>query len=280
MNKSCKNIINVLVVLCTVMYLCFSPALAANQIKLRDNIDGSIPSIPLKGGVNIDKTNQKITLSLRDSDIRQVLRMLADRSGVNIVMHNAVKGTVTVDLVNTSINKVFDYIMTLNQLTYWQDGNTIIIAPKTESAKLSLTKSLLKPIKIKYLEAGVVAKFLNSNIFSINKPDTSSNAIVTTNPTTNEVLIFGNENDIALAQKVINYLDIKPKMKTYTVNYIDAKDMASIICETIFKTNSNYAASGINAPAISGLPGTAAGSQSSLHAVTLIWLTIVLEVAL
>lgn len=252
MNK--RNIPRFVLISFIIGYLGLGSALAVDEVKLRSAIDDdSLPAIQLKGGVKIDRLNQTISLSLRDSDVRQVLRMLADKAGLNIVLDDKVMGKVTVDLVNISVNKAFDYIMTLNQLTYWQDENTIIIANKADAARLSLNKSQVKPIKIKYLEAGVVAKFLNNNIFSLNKPDTSSNPIVTTNPTSNEILIFGNDNDVALAQKVISYLDNKPKVKTYTVNYMDADNMASVICDTVFKT------SGSTGGASSGV-GTGSGS--------------------
>ena len=44
--------------------------------------------------------NEKITLSLRDSDVKQVLRMFADKVGMNVVFHSSVDGKVTLDLVN------------------------------------------------------------------------------------------------------------------------------------------------------------------------------------
>ncbi len=81
--------------------------------------------------------------------------------------------------------------MTLNQLTYWQDGNTLIVATSAKAQELGLSKAEIKPVKIKYVDAQKIADFLNSNIFSLNKPDISKAAIVTSNPSTNEVYIFG-----------------------------------------------------------------------------------------
>lgn len=207
---------------------------AADQLKLRSSVDTSTPEIMLKGGVKLDKKNQTVDLSLRDSDLRQVLRMLADKAGYNLVLHSSVTGTITLDLQKTPLNKAFEYVMTLNQLSYWQDGNNLIISTTAEANRLGLNKSQIKPIKIKYLDAALVATFLNRNIFTLNKPNASSNPNVIVNPNTNEIVIFGNEGDVALAQKVVKYLDVKPEAKTYEINYAPTGDIANIICSSVF----------------------------------------------
>ena len=60
-------------------------------------------SMNLNGGVKLTDNNETVTLSLRDSDVKQVLRMFADKVGMNIILHRSVAGKVTLDLVNTPI---------------------------------------------------------------------------------------------------------------------------------------------------------------------------------
>jgi len=233
MSKSHKKILKV--ILASVIIGCMGlSSVFADDLKLRSTIDTVSPEIQLKGGVKIDRNNQIVNLSLRESDIRQVLRMLADKAGYNLVMQDSVKGNISVDLLKTPLNKAFEYVLTLNQLSYWQDGNTLIIASNEEINKLGLNKSKIKPIKIKYLDAGIVAKFLNKNIFSINKPNGSSNPNVIINPNTNDIIVFGGEGDIALAQKVVNYLDVKPEAKVFEANYAKPSDISNIVCNSIF----------------------------------------------
>ena len=50
--------------------------------------------INLNGSINLHNGNQLITVSLRDSDIKQVLRMFADKAGLNVVFHNSVTGNI------------------------------------------------------------------------------------------------------------------------------------------------------------------------------------------
>ncbi len=199
-------------------------------------------NVQLKGGVKIDSKSQLITLNLRDSNLRQVLRMMADKAGKNIIMHDSVgmngnkPDTITLDLINVELNKAFEYIMTIKELTYWQDGNTLIIANNENAKSLGLNMSEVRGIKIKHIDAGRVAEFLNKNVFSTNRPNTSTNAIVTTNPATNEVLIFGNAEDVKLAEEVIDYLDVKPNITNFSINYADPVSLASKICWAAFNS--------------------------------------------
>ncbi len=214
-------------------------ALNENDIGLRDKIGEEQSSIQLKGNISLDNKDQVINLSLRESDVKQVLRMLADKAGLNLVVHGSVIGKVTLDLKNVTLNKAFEYIMQMNGLAYSFDKstNTMIVAAKTASHKIGLNMNKIKPIQIKYLDAGTVAKFLNSNIFSLNRPDLSSSAgnhIAVTNPRTNQVLIFGNEHDVAIAQNIISMIDTKPIMRTFDINYADASNLAKTLCFTVF----------------------------------------------
>ncbi|HBH18267.1 MAG TPA: hypothetical protein DDX14_04905, partial [Cyanobacteria bacterium UBA9579] len=111
MNRSGTNLSKLTLISYLVGFMSLSPALAVpsipgdpgkvlipNEIKLRGTIDDAQAGIQLKGGVKIDKNNQMINLNLRDSDIKQVLRMIADKAGVNIVFHDSVEGKITLDL--------------------------------------------------------------------------------------------------------------------------------------------------------------------------------------
>ena len=270
------------------------PLRAASNIK-KEVYNPISSSIQLKGGVKIDNKEHLVTLNLVKSDLRQVLRMLADKAGKNIIIDASVagatatagttagatvasgtdsEGEVSLDLVNVTVNKAFEYIMTIKQLSYWQDGNTLIVATSEKASELGLNKTEIKPIKIKYVDSQKIADFLNNNIFSLNKPDISKAAIVTSNPTTNEVYIFGKNSDYELAKKVIAHLDTKPQVNTFSVNYAEPASLASKICMTVFQnTTASAGSSSSSSSSSSGsssggsqmttvCSGTAAGSSS------------------
>ncbi len=191
-------------------------------------------NIKLRGEKSLTNKVIPVTLSLRDSDVTQVLRMFADKAGLNIIFDPNVSGNVTMDLVDVPINDAFELIMEMNQLYYLIDNNTLIVY--SDPANSTLNMKELIPIPVKYVDAMPMAKFLNENIFGLRKPGISNTFVATTNPRKNEVLIFGTDNDAAIARKIIEQFDVKPMFKTYKVNHVTPDVMAEMICTQLLPT--------------------------------------------
>lgn len=214
------------------------------------NPSASSSNLKLEGDISISKVNSKVNLSLRNSDVQQVLRMFADKAGLNIVFHSSVAGTVTLDLVDVPLNDAFKLVLQIADLTYYVDKNTMVVASSKAASTMNLAKQEMVSIPVKYVDAAVMADFLNKNIFSMNKPGLSNSQIATTNPTTNEVLIFGTDNDVRMAKKIIDKFDVKPLSNTFTVNHTTPKEMADLLCNVLLPQNAAPAASA--APAAGG----------------------------
>lgn len=193
--------------------------------------------INLNENVQITNSKSKINLSLRDSDVKQVLRMFAQKAGMNVIFHNSVDGKVTLDLVNVTLNDAFLLVLRSAELTYVLDGKNIIVASIKDGSKLSFTKQNLNIIPIKYERAQNIADFLNNNIFGSNITGLSNDKIVTSNPATNELLLFGTQNDYEVAKKIAQKLDRKPMINTFKVNHTTPKEMAMLICSTFVEVN-------------------------------------------
>jgi type IV pilus assembly protein PilQ len=71
---------------------------------------------------------QKISLDLQEVDIRNVLRLLADVTGKNIVVEPNVKGKVTLKVDNVPWDQVLELILKINDLDTVMEGNVIRIA--------------------------------------------------------------------------------------------------------------------------------------------------------
>lgn len=193
-------------------------------------------NINLDGAVDLNNGNRRISVSLRDSDLKQALRMIADKAGLNIIFHSSVSGNITLDLVNVTLNDAFKMIMQASDLSFFIDKGTLIVMTKDASLKSDIGKQNMMTIQVKYSDAAKVADFLNSNVFSTNRPGLSNNKIVVTNPVTNELIIFGTKNDYLMAQKVVSKIDVEPKTVSYRVNHTTPKEMATLICQSLFPT--------------------------------------------
>jgi len=190
-------------------------------------------SMTLAGDVSLTDNNQAITLSLRDSDVKQVLRMFADKAGMNIVFHSSVDGKVTLDLVNTPINEAFKLVLSVAGLNYYKQGNTMVIISKDSDANTAYSKQEMMVFPITYVSATSIADFLNQNVFSMKKTGMSGTDAATVNSATNELIVFGMPSDEAIVRKVIAQFDREPYSRTFHVNHTTPAEMADMICNLL-----------------------------------------------
>ena len=86
-------------------------------------------------GEAVKYTGEPISLSLKDADVKDVLRVFHDISKMNIVVHPSVQGKVTVDLENVPWDQAMDIILKNNGLDYIYENNVIWVAPASEIAR-------------------------------------------------------------------------------------------------------------------------------------------------
>lgn len=72
---------------------------------------------------------QLVSFDFKDADIRDVLRILADISGFNIIISSDVKGTVTLKLSNVPWDQALDVVLEDVSLGALVEGNVIKVAP-------------------------------------------------------------------------------------------------------------------------------------------------------
>lgn len=76
---------------------------------------------------DIPNADSVITLSFRDTDVKQIMRMFADKAGLNIVFIGDVDGSVTMDLVDTTLGSAMSLVAETSRLTYLVDNNTLVV---------------------------------------------------------------------------------------------------------------------------------------------------------
>lgn len=81
-----------------------------------------------RSGADKTYSGQKISLDFKDADIKNVFRLLAEVSGLNIVVTNDVNRRVTVRLVEVPWDQAMDLLITTNGLDKEQIGNVVRIS--------------------------------------------------------------------------------------------------------------------------------------------------------
>jgi type IV pilus assembly protein PilQ len=80
-------------------------------------------------------TGKPISLNLREADLADVLRSLAELSGLNFVVYPEVRGTVTVSLREVPWDQALDCILKVNGYGYVVEGRVVRIGPARRLAE-------------------------------------------------------------------------------------------------------------------------------------------------
>lgn len=113
-----------------------------------------------------------VTLDFKDADIQNVLRVLAYKSGVNIVAGKEVVGTVTIRLVDVPWEQALQVILSTYGFAYERDGNIISVATvdalkERREKKKELTEIegvTSKVFTLQYLDASDAKKMLEPQL--------------------------------------------------------------------------------------------------------------------
>ena len=71
--------------------------------------------------------SQKMSINMQDSDIKNVLMLIGELAGLNIVVTPEVKDTITANLQNVSVKAALDVILVTNGYDYVTQENIIIV---------------------------------------------------------------------------------------------------------------------------------------------------------
>ncbi|MBI3609047.1 MAG: type IV pilus secretin PilQ [Nitrospirae bacterium] len=157
-------------------------------------------------------SGQKISLDFQDAEVSNVLRLIADVSGLNMVVGEEVKGKVTLKLFNVPWDQSLDITLKSKGLGQVREGNIIRIDTNANIAKQQDEAAKAK-------EAQVKAEDLKTLIIPINyakaadlsttlKKNLSSRGELTVNEATNSLIAKDVPQNIADIQQLIKLLDL------------------------------------------------------------------------
>lgn len=104
-------------------------------------------------------TGERLSLNFQNIEVRAVLQLLADFTGLNLVASDTVTGSVTLRLKNVPWDQALDIILKSKGLAMRQVGNVIMVAPHEEIAareKLELESERqikeLEPLRTEFIQ--------------------------------------------------------------------------------------------------------------------------------
>jgi type IV pilus assembly protein PilQ len=161
-------------------------------------------------------TGERLSLNFQDIEVRAVLQLLADFTGLNLVTSDTVGGRITLRLKNVPWDQALDIILKSKGLTKRQIDNVIMVAPTEEVAareQLELESQQkieeLAPlrsdfIQINYAKAEDLAVLLKSEENRL----LSERGNVTVDTRTNTLLIQDTTSKLEDIRRLLQRLDI------------------------------------------------------------------------
>ncbi len=186
-------------------------------------------------------TGERLSLNFQDIEVRSVLQLIADFTGLNVVVSDSVTGNVTLRLKNVPWDQALDIILNTKGLDKRQKGNVLYIAPAEEiaareKAALEAEKEVqelatlyTEIISLNYADAQEMAALLKSQQGS-SSIGTSSNSLlssrgsVTVDSRTNSLLVQDTSEKLEEIRELINTLDVPVRQVLIEARIVNASD--------------------------------------------------------
>jgi len=178
---------------------------------------------------------EKLSLNFQSIEVRSVLQVLADFTGLNIITSDTVKGNLTLRLKDVPWDQALDIILQAKGLDMRESGNVIWIAPRAELAtkeKLELEAlqqiADLEPMvtesfQLNYQRAEDIQKMVSSGTQKLLSKRGS--AVVDTR--TNTIFIQDNLEKIDEIRSLIGQIDVPVRQVLIEARIVEASDTFS-----------------------------------------------------
>ncbi len=162
-------------------------------------------------------TGERMSLNFQDIETRAVLQLLADTSGLNMVVSDTVTGSVTLRLQNVPWDQALDIVLRTKGLDMREQGTVILVAPADEIAarerqelETYAQRQQLEPlsaefVQVNYAKASDLAALMRS---SAENSLLSERGSVSVDERTNTLLVQDTEERLADIRRMVAILDI------------------------------------------------------------------------
>ena len=173
----------------------------------------------------------KISLDVKGMDIVDVLKMLAQRSDMNIAVGKNVTGRVTLFLKDVDIWDAFEIILLANDLAYEKKGSIINVMTQKDYelqyGERYQDKKQAKIIQLKYAKAADLSTALNQIKTNIGK--------IVVDEGSNTLILIDTPEKLKDTEDFIKNMDLPVQTRIFSLNYAQADKIQAKIQEAITK---------------------------------------------
>jgi type IV pilus assembly protein PilQ len=200
---------------------------AASKSKVTTIEGGRLETLPRREPKEF--TGQRISLDFKDADIQNVLRILADVSGLNIITTEDVSGRLTMRLVDVPWDQALDAILQAKGLDMVRDGNIVRVSTVEQLKKerdaqraADEAQKQVEPLLVSYVKVNY-AKADEKLVKKVQEVLTERGQ-ATWDERTNTIVIRDIARGIADAEELIKNFDTQTPQVLIEANIVEATD--------------------------------------------------------
>jgi|GEM_PF-986483 len=175
---------------------------------------------------------QKINLEVVDTDIREVVQIISEESGVNLIMDQDVKGQVSFRLRQVPWDQALMVVLKSQALGYKRQGNVLRIAKQEtlSNEAQQISKQIENEKQARLLAGGLKVKYIPISYAKVDVLETklkqfsSKDGKVTFDNRTSSVVVSDYEEYINRITKLAKAMDIPPMQVEIEAKIVEASE--------------------------------------------------------
>jgi type IV pilus assembly protein PilQ len=160
----------------------------------------------IMGGISLPRN--PITMDFQEADIRDVLHLLAVKSGINIIYSQDVTGPISVHLDRVPFDQAFQTVLTLKTLVALPMGSRVIrvVSSTGLTTEQSQAATFTRVFRLNYADADAVKKPIDAIRSAAGRKGVS-----TVDSKTNSLIVTDTQEGLKEVEDLIPILDKKPQ---------------------------------------------------------------------
>jgi len=185
-------------------------------------------------------SGERLSLNFQNVEVRAVLQVIADFTGLNIITSDTVTGNLTLRLKDVPWDQALDIVLQAKGLDKRKNGSVLWIAPKDElltKEKLELEQKAqiaeLEPVKTEIFQLNYQKAESFKQVFALDGAGSGNNRILSKrgsaviDPRTNQLFVTDIPTKLEEVRKLVQKTDVASKQVLIEARIVEASDTFS-----------------------------------------------------
>ena len=175
-------------------------------------------------------TGEKLSLNFQDIEVRSVLQLIADFTGLNLVASDTVSGSITLRLQNVPWDQALDLILKTKGLDKRQIGNVLLVAPADEIAarerlELETNKQIaeLAPVRLDIVQVNYAKAADIVSLIQADEELISSRGFVSSDARTNTISVRETAEKLDEIRRLVSTWDVPVRQVSIEARIVRAQ---------------------------------------------------------